>query len=607
MDIEKFYIKIGVICDPIGLKKIILLYFFRMAPRTKRFCMDKQTEEIIQILNADMSDDEDELPEVDAIDVRTLESENLNADHEVIIEETLETDKKGESDNEIEPDTDLCGPKFQWKKNIHSPASFDTSKAMEYSKVLFKVGEELTPLRVFEEVTKIDELLPLIKNQSELYAQQKGVSFTVTEVELKAFFGINYMMSYHIVPKIRDYWSTEPDLGVPYIMNVMTRARFFEIRSNLHFGNKEKIDRGYKVRPLIDHFNKAYQEAYSPSAQQSIDEHMIKFTGQNRLKQYVKGKPIKFGFKCWCRCAAKTGYLYQLDLYLGKKAKNAEGNLGESVITQFTEGFDKTGCEFYFDNLFNSPSLQYKLLQKNIKACGTVRANRKCMPTFEPVKRKNRKRGAIDHFSADGISVVRWFDNRDVFVCSNFIPPMQVTSVKRREAGSGSKIDVKCPMIIKKYNQYMGGVDLMDQNKETYGLDRKSKAKYYLRILFDFMDIAISNSFIVYEQLNKEQKTSSLSRLDFKRYVAKGLVGQFTNRKKEPNTGVKRGAVKRSYEEAMSTNKHQLTKTDKCARCAVCPRNKDRKAGNICTECNLYFCYTNERDCFAKYHKNINS
>ena len=47
--------------------------------------------------------------------------------------------------------------------------------------------------------------------------------------------------------------------------------------------------------------------------------------------QYVKNKPIKWCFKFWYCCASETGYVYQLDLYLGKK-ESAEENLGASVV-----------------------------------------------------------------------------------------------------------------------------------------------------------------------------------------------------------------------------------------------------------------------------------
>lgn len=85
----------------------------------------------------------------------------------------------------------------------------------------------------------------------------------------------------------------------------MPRTRFELILSALHFANNEEMlersdpmyDRAFKVRPLINHFNQCFQAAREPSKQQSIDEHMIRFKGHNSMKQYIKSKPIKWGFK----------------------------------------------------------------------------------------------------------------------------------------------------------------------------------------------------------------------------------------------------------------------------------------------------------------------
>ena len=114
----------------------------------------------------------------------------------------------------------------------------------------------------------------------------------------------------------------------------MSRSRFEGILQNLPFSdntNDDKSDKGYKVRSLIKHFNQSFSEYVSDDCTQSIDEHMVKFTGRSSMKQYVKNKLIKWGLKFWFRCASKTGYLYQLDLYLGKKEKTEE-NLGPSVV-----------------------------------------------------------------------------------------------------------------------------------------------------------------------------------------------------------------------------------------------------------------------------------
>ena len=34
------------------------------------------------------------------------------------------------------------------------------------------------------------------------------------------------------------------------------------------------------------------------------------------MKQYIKPKPIKWGFKFWFPSDSKTGYLYELDMYI---------------------------------------------------------------------------------------------------------------------------------------------------------------------------------------------------------------------------------------------------------------------------------------------------
>ena len=151
---------------------------------------------------------------------------------------------------------------------------------------------------------------------------------------MRAFLGINHVMSINKLPTIKSYWKCEQYVGNEAIRNVMSRSRFKEILQNLHFfdnAKDDKSDKGYKVRSLISSFNQSFSECVSDDCTQSIDEHMVKFTGRSSMKQYVKNKPIKWGFKFWFLCANKTGYLYQLDLYLGKKEKTEE-NLGPSVV-----------------------------------------------------------------------------------------------------------------------------------------------------------------------------------------------------------------------------------------------------------------------------------
>ena len=110
----------------------------------------------------------------------------------------------------------------------------------------------------------------------------------------------------------------------------------------------------------------------SNKSEQSINQHMVKFKGRSGMKQYIKSKPIKWGFKFWFRCSSKSGYLYQMDIYLGRK-QTPEFNLGSSpAVLQLTKDLEQLLCTVSFDNIFNSPMLIEKLFQKDIYGIGTV-------------------------------------------------------------------------------------------------------------------------------------------------------------------------------------------------------------------------------------------
>ena len=130
---------------------------------------------------------------------------------------------------------------------------------------------------------------------------------------MKAFLGINFIVSINKYPSLEDYWSRDKCIGNEKIQNVMTRTRFQSILQNLHFSNNDNDDKNgesYKIRPVIKHLNKTFAESLSNSPFQSVDKHMCKLNNRSSMKQYVKNKPIKWGFKYWYRCDSETGYGY---------------------------------------------------------------------------------------------------------------------------------------------------------------------------------------------------------------------------------------------------------------------------------------------------------
>ena len=122
-------------------------------------------------------------------------------------------------------------------------------------KIKKELNEKMTPLEVFHIVTELDDLVSILVRESNLYAQQNGRNFTVTNTEMQAFLGINYKMSISKLPTIAEYWRVDSFIGNPGIQNAMTRNRFWEVLQNLHFADNtmqtDKVDKAYKVRPLL--------------------------------------------------------------------------------------------------------------------------------------------------------------------------------------------------------------------------------------------------------------------------------------------------------------------------------------------------------------------
>ena len=57
-----------------------------------------------------------------------------------------------------------------------------------------------------------------------------------------------------------------------------------------------------------------------------------------------------------------------------------------------------------------------------------------------------------------------------------------------RLKGQANKIAIKCPTVVHSYNQKMGGLDKHDRFKVAYEVDKRSKSRFYLRIIFNMMD-----------------------------------------------------------------------------------------------------------------------
>jgi len=237
----------------------------------------------------------------------------------------------------------------------------------------------------------------------------------------------------------------------------MPLNRFFSLLSHIHLNNsamprkgEPNYDKLYKIKPLLVSLSKTYLKYYKPSEKQAIDESMVKFEGRSTLKQYNPMKPIKRGFKIWVR-ANEHGFVCEFQVYTGKIADLAEKRLGERVIMDLTRQIVSKNYQVYFDNYFTSVDLMIELKNKNVLACGTVRRDRKGLPTKQMADKNMKREDYEFRTSCKGISWIKWKDNKSVQFLSNFHDSCISNNVSRRQK-DGTIIQLNCPQATRKYN-----------------------------------------------------------------------------------------------------------------------------------------------------------
>lgn len=70
----------------------------------------------------------------------------------------------------------------------------------------------------------------------------------------------------------------------------------------------------FKIRSIIEKLNQNFKKWGFFHKELSIDEALIKYFGRHPSKQFIRGKPVRFGYKDWMLCSA-SGYCYSFDTY----------------------------------------------------------------------------------------------------------------------------------------------------------------------------------------------------------------------------------------------------------------------------------------------------
>ena len=178
-------------------------------------------------------------------------------------------------------------------------------------------------------------------------------------------------------------------------------------------------------------------------------------------------------------------------------------------------------------------------------------------------------------------------------------PMFKVQQYDRKEK---KHINVKCPQLIKSYNECMGGIDKCDMLLALYR-NRMKTRKWYKRILLHLLDLCVANSQLLYRVLVPH---CTMQLVDFKLYVAQSLMVQLivVGSYVEPTHGAKfhlaKGVNKSARYDLVGHFSVKPKDQKNGQRCKM-PRCS-RKSLFICRKCKVYLYITaKEGDVFMRF------
>lgn len=364
----------------------------------------------------------------------------------------------------------------------------------------------------------------------------------------------------------------------------------------------------WKLRPLVSKIQSKCIEHFEPVQNLSYDESMIEYFGRHGCKQYIRGKPIRFGYKVWS-LNTPNGYLINFDIYQGKSkdiSTDYQMLFGKSaaplvhLIDSFPQEKSRLPYRFHFDNLFTGFRLLKYLSGVGYSGIGTIRENRLpgACPLMSKAEMKQTERGYYEHkiCQEDGILVCRWHDNGVVSIASNAYGINPVAKVKRYSQAQKKHVLIDRPDIFGKYNESMGGTDRMDQNVANYRISMRGK-KWYWPIFTWLIDVSVQNAW----QLRRSSGNMQ-PQLDFRRELVMIYITRYGERSKGPGRPI---TSKRSISDSRVSDDIRYDGMDHLI--ASIPDKKRRRCAGegcssvgrtLCKKCNVGLCV----DCFSIFH-----
>ena len=320
-------------------------------------------------------------------------------------------------------------------------------------------------------------------------------------------------------------------------------------------------------------------------------------------------KPVKWGYKMWCR-AGISGYIYDFEVRGGLGVKGPPTNLpkpeeyGESefLVMRLTKDLDPGKHQVFFDNLFSSPDLLVYLSSQQVYSIATLRSDRSrgCkLPSDKDLRKGGRGNMAQFVDSGNGLVICAWYDNRRVLTISN-LGKYPIGEGKRCDKVGKETINISHPASVELYNKFMGGVDKADMYLALYRSKVRTR-KWYHRIAFHLMSLAVINAFVVYREIGGHGSLLQFITDTCRSLLASDSVPQRDALNEPPIAKRCRSLKANDVPDNICLDKinHWPLQCDEPQRC----KNPEcgRRTRFICSKCQVFLCVTGTK-CFLDFH-----
>jgi hypothetical protein len=408
-----------------------------------------------------------------------------------------------------------------------------------------------------------------------------------TAAELYAFLGVHLFMGIDRLPRTEMYWSET--FGHPLITSIFSRDRFKQLlrffRVVAPADDAAERDPLPHVAALAAKLNASFDAHSSPSQRLALDEAMVAFKGRSPIKQYIPSKPHKWGYKIYC--LSSEDYLLRFEVYSGAERRSEDGATFDTVM-RMTRGYEDKQHTLFVDNWFTSPAVLDALKQRGIRCCGSVRRNRKGMPSIPEAEVRALGRGEWIQRQKGDTSLAVWKDQKVVWVLYNHCSPGETASFDRWSE-AGNKISIGCPKAIRDYFYGARSVDVLSQLHYAYAPGRKAM-RSWPRLAWWLLDMCIVNAFKLWS-IGQARP----SQLGFRIQLMHQLLEQQPDKRRAVQARAHPHA-----EDALAKD-HYPEHADEKRDCVVCSHEPEHRVQSriICHACKVHLCVG---PCFAHHH-----